>query len=119
MTHQQAREEFISLMAQEKHCDFTLHQLRELLTLTQRLHTIGVRQANGHQTTGGDWDEAAAKRDERREERIEQRIAELCKSGNAVPIIGGDPRGTPLILRVPSGRTNSWCQTGIAVPVRE
>lgn len=111
MTHQQERERFVLTMAREKHADFNSAQLYELMRLAQRLHNIGVRIANGHQTWDHRWDEAAAKRDERREAKIEQMIAQLCKTGNVVPEFQGDPRGWPLHLKLPSGRD-------VGVPVK-
>ncbi len=111
MTHQEARERFVAAIMRERHCGFSYQHLYELMRLAQRLHNIGVRIANGHQTPDHGWDEAAAKRDERREAKIEHRIAELCKQGNVVPEIQGDPRGWPLGLKLPSGRE-------IGVPVK-
>lgn len=35
-----------------------------------------------------------------------------------VPVFSGDPRGACVKLRVPSGKTDDWGQTGICVPTR-
>jgi hypothetical protein len=51
-------------------------------------------------------------------QRAEQRVRSLCAPVGIVPRFGGDPRGCVLAIIVPSGRTNTWGQDGIAVPAR-
>ena len=49
--------------------------------------------------------------------KIKYRVVALCSSiPGIVPVFQFDPRGAVLKLRVPSGRTNDWGQTGICVP---
>jgi len=49
--------------------------------------------------------------------RKEAEIRTACRAlPGCEPIFGGDPRGATVKLRVPSGRTNDWGQTGICVP---
>lgn len=45
-------------------------------------------------------------------------IVRALKPYSIVPVFGGDPRGACVKLKVPSGRTDDWGQTGLCVPVR-
>lgn len=72
------------------------------------LQGIAVRQCNGHQTPRGDWDEAAAKRDEAKEAREQAKVRALLAAYGVEPIFGGDPRGAVLKLATPyTGRANT------------
>ena len=53
---------------------------------------------------------------EKRTQQVEARITVLCTPYGIVPDFQGDPRGATVKLKVPSGRTNDWGQTGICVP---
>ena len=44
------------------------------------------------------------------------RIARVLAPFNVSPVCQGDPRGACVKLRVPSGRTDDWGQTGVCVP---
>jgi hypothetical protein len=55
-----------------------------------------------------------AVRDAQKSTRIERLLAPF----KVTPVFQGDPRGACVKLRVPSGRTNDWGQTGICVPTR-
>ncbi len=46
----------------------------------------------------------------------ERRIARVLAPFNVSPVCQGDPRGACVKLRVPSGRTDDWGQTGVCVP---
>ena len=121
MSRQKDREEFIALMMAEATQGTNighgvLDTLRAIMQCATRLHRIAERQCNGHQTFDGRWDEAAAKRDELAEERIQARVVKLCEPLGWVPDFQGDPRGAVVKLKVPSGRYNDWGQTGICVP---
>lgn len=48
--------------------------------------------------------------------RASDRITALLAPFNVTPVFQGDPRGACVKLRVPSGRTDDWGQTGICVP---
>lgn len=52
----------------------------------------------------------------RREKQAADRINELLRPFGVVPLYGGDPRGACVKLKVPSGRTDDWGQTGLCVP---
>jgi hypothetical protein len=47
---------------------------------------------------------------------VERRVRVHLAGGPFVPIFSGDPRGAVLRIKVPSGRTDDWGQTGICVP---
>jgi len=70
-------------------------------------------------TPGGDPDHhGAIPRIGLTEARTEKRVTDLCAKHGLSPEFGGDPRGAVLKLKVPSGKTNDWSGTGIAVPSR-
>lgn len=46
----------------------------------------------------------------------ERRITAICQAIGCSPLFSGDPRGATVKLKVPSGRTNDWGNTGICVP---
>lgn len=122
MTYQKERERFIAAMMAEvhnpHHGNGAYQALESILRLTQRIQRISERQCNGHQTPSGDWDEKAAQRDERAEERAQKSIIEICKEWGWVPDFQGDPRGAVVKLKVPSGRYTDWGRIGICVPTR-
>lgn len=114
------REEFVALIME--HVE-SLGGWDGKFSLAQRLMRYGAtfagiqeRQCNGHQDRHGNWDEAAAKRDEIKEKRLVSRIAKLCKDFDCVPVFQGDPRGATIKIKVPDGFTNDWGQVGICVP---
>lgn len=103
------REEFVALMVSE----LREHRWTEVLELARNL----MRWARTH----GNYQENRCNRDvteaeEKREERLEERIAEACKPFGITPVFSGDPRGATVKLKVPSGLTNDWGSTGICVP---
>jgi hypothetical protein len=77
---------------------------------------------NGYQDWQGNWDEAATKRAEKKESRIEEHIKTLCLELPTIdgkhiePVFGGDPRGATIKLKMPDGRTDDWGREGICVP---
>ena len=114
------REEFVALIMQ--HVD-SPEGWDAKFSLAQRLMRYGAtyagiqeRACNGHQDWQGNWDEAAAKRDELKEERLEARITKLCKEFDCVPEFQGDPRGATIKIKVSDGFTNDWGHVGICVP---
>lgn len=50
------------------------------------------------------------------EYRVERRVEALCAPYGIKPVFQGDPRGAVVKLRVPSGKTDDWGQTGLCVP---
>lgn len=55
-------------------------------------------------------------RQEKRAENLTRKAAELAKSIGCGMVANGDPRGYPLFLTVPSGKTTDWGERGIGVP---
>jgi len=61
--------------------------------------------------------------EERRAERAEERICELCEAlpimrggGRPSPVFQNDPRGSTVKLRMPDRRADDWGRTGLCVP---
>ena len=114
------REEFVALIMQHVDSpdgwDGKLSLARRLLRYGATYAGIQERQCNGHQDRQGNWDEAAAKRDELKEERLVARVVKICAEFDCVPEFQGDPRGATIKIKVPDGFTNDWGQVGICVP---
>jgi hypothetical protein len=49
-------------------------------------------------------------------DRLEQRIIDACLPYGMTAVMGGDPRGCTVKLKVPSGKTDDFGATGICVP---
>lgn len=119
MTKQEAREraEFLAVMRRElpkvgdieTECD-------RLVRLAKQHGRICERECNRHQTPSGDWDEAAAKRDELLCDKVEKQIAAVCERIGCKPLFSGDPRGATVMIIIPSGYSNSWGGEGVCVP---
>src|SRR5216684_3706315 len=111
-----AREEFVSLIAQHsgpcaEHSSFWF--ARQLMRYGATLGRIAENQCNGYQKADYSWDERAAARDEKKEERIARKVIELCALFGCKPVFQGDPRGNTLKIAVPDGYTNDWGREGI------
>ena len=105
-------EKFMAEAAANGHTT-TKADARATLTLLQsierRLHAVFERQCNGHQTPDGRWDEAAAKKDDEREEALTKRAKDLLSPFGMVPRINGDPRGHALGFSTDkTGAYNTW-----------
>lgn len=113
------REQFVSLIAQHsgpctEHSSFWF--ARQLMRYGATLGRIAENQCNGYQTFNYEWDEKASLRDEKKEQRIQKAVTELCQLFQCTPVFGGDPRGNTLKIVVPDGYTNDWGREGICVP---
>lgn len=55
---------------------------------------------------------------ERRQERCEKRITEICAGFNLPVTLGGDPRGYTVKVKLPSGAYNTWggSESGYGIP---
>ena len=115
MSETSERDQFVSIMTREVPGVRTA-DLGELMRLARRHGRIAERECNGHQTPSGDWDEAAAKRDEQASERVEARITAICERIGCKADFSGDPRGATVKLIVPSGYSDSWGGVGVCVP---
>ncbi len=51
-----------------------------------------------------------------RAQQLQRRVEVLLKPYNVEPIFQRDPRGAAVKLKVPSGRTDDWGQSGVCVP---
>jgi hypothetical protein len=81
----------------------------KLESLQGRLHAIGERQCNGYSTFGHKWDQAAADRDERLEEKLNKTVESILAPYGVKAKTGGDPRGSAIKLQTPkTGRHNTW-----------
>lgn len=87
-----------------------------LQRITKQLHAIAERQCNGYQTWDHKWDPVAAKLDEDRERRLEQRAKDIANAlGEDFGIAtNGDPRGAVLRLLIKGERGDGW-DDGFAV----
>ena len=107
MTTKRERDEFVAAMVQEYPAMATgllLTILDKLMRLSKK-HCRLQEQACNEQVP------------EDHDAKCEQKIRELCNQlYGCSPVFSGDPRGCTVKLRVPSGKTNDWGQTGICVP---
>lgn len=74
------------------------YALKELKSISKKLHKIDENDCNGYQDYQGNWDEAAEKRAERRAERLERRAEEIAQGLGLHIYHQGDPRGGTLYL---------------------
>lgn len=89
---------------------------KRLMRYGATLGRIAENQCNGYQDWKGNWDERASLRDEKKEERIQAKVTELCAEFGCKPVFQGDPRGNTLKIVVPDGYTNDWGREGVCVP---
>lgn len=113
--------EFAFLMAQHAR-GITIGDVQRLLRYGATLGRIAENQCNGYHSVlagvpgAGQWDSAAAERDEHRQERIRWKVGEICERIGAQAVFQGDPRGNVLKIAVSDGFTNDWGREGICVP---
>ena len=70
-----------------------------LFRYAANLSRIAERQCNGYQDWKGNWDQAAADRDEKREARIQAKVQAIVSRYSGVSVIfNGDPRGYSIKL---------------------
>jgi len=83
--------------------------VRRCRPISRELHAIYERQCNGHQTRDGRWDEAAAARDDAREDELTERLGKLFKAHGLGLYLNGDPRGAPIGVLTPKTQAyNTW-----------
>ena len=97
--------------------DVIADHIAGLQRVSATLHTIAERQCNGHQTPSGDWDEAAAQRDEKREESAEKRARDLADKIGCKVTFQGDPRGAVVKLHIPGQPGDSFGGSADGWPV--
>lgn len=81
----------------------------ELSTIATSLHRLAEVACER------DLTERETKRDQRLTERAREIVASFG-AGFGLIKSGGDPRGCPLLVTVPSGHTDDWGQRGLVVP---
>lgn len=120
------REEFIGRMVAEfcpRHSMGSIVEAaRALLRHARTHHRLAEEECNG---PTGCWYQANAQRMddwqaglEKRQERVEKRISEIC-AGLDLPVhFGGDPRGYTVKLKLLGGAYNTWggSEEGYGVP---
>ena len=112
----QTRAEDLAARWTQEQLTGAINTAAELERLAATLNLLNERECNGHQTPDGRWDEAAAKRDEAKRERLKAKVADLLKPYSVTPRFGGDPRGAALKLATPGtakyntmgGREEGW-----------
>jgi len=93
------------------------HTVDRLHSIAGSLHRLSEQQCNGFSNQRGDWDEAAEKRADKREERLTAEATKLAAELGAKLYVQGDPRGWPLYLFWPDDpgydNPDSWHGEGI------
>lgn len=72
-----------------------------------QLHAIAERDCNGHQTPDGRWDEAAAKRDEAKADKVMGGVRKIADRYQLTIRHNGDPRGSALKIETPRTRRSN------------
>lgn len=108
--------EAVSIILLEGRADLTLREAQQahgdMVSVGKRLHQVYERQCNGRQTPAGNWDEAAALRDERLEASLESKLRALFERCGLTLELNTDPRGAPVgIVTTKTKRTNSFAGT--------
>ena len=143
MNYQKERDEFIATMTAE---GLPVPEIRLMLRYASTLNRLAIAQCNGDwpadngerktevcQDCGIGWVPSSFKRiphitESKGGRTYYKRVCHDCRTSALVKanlpmgytaVIGGDPRGCVLKIKVPSGRTNDWSREGICVPVRE
>jgi hypothetical protein len=88
----------------------------QVRSIAHRLQRIAERQCNGHQTYDGKWDEVAAKKDEEREAKLEEKLKTFEANHGLSFHTQGDPRGYVVKLHTPKseryntmgGKSEGW-----------
>jgi hypothetical protein len=96
---------------------FIQRQAELLMRYSATLHRLAEELCNGYQDARGNWDEKRTTLAEKKQERIEQKAADVAMAIGGKIITGGDPRGCVLKIIFPDGYTNDWGKEGICVPV--
>ena len=89
---------------------------RRILRYGATYSRIQENNCNGHADWQGNEDLEWLARDEKKEKRIEERLASLCRSIGCGVSFQGDPRGVTIKITVPDGFTNDWGKEGLCVP---
>ena len=113
MATRRKREEFIAILTRELHNE-SIGEVLAFAEMLMRLSATYLRLQENFCNV--DMTEIQEKAHEAKESRTEKRIVGICKPYGITPVFSGDPRGATVKLKVPSGHTNDWGETGICVP---
>jgi hypothetical protein len=110
MTYQKDATAFVQRISREssnRDADIIADEILELANKVQRYAVMACN-----------W--GLSPRQERNEEKVCEQIRQRCHSlgEGFAPVFQGDPRGCCVKLKVPSGYTDDWGQTGLCVPTR-
>jgi hypothetical protein len=112
---QKQREEFLARLQDE----FPEKSFREVLEAGRLILRHSATYARIQETwCNEEMDDARTKQMEAKEARLEARLQEICQSlsPDCAPDFQGDPRGTTVKIKLPSGYTDDWGRTGFCVP---
>jgi hypothetical protein len=70
----------------------------ELSGIERKLHRINERQCNGYQNALGNWDQAAADKDDKKEEKLQGKANNVVNELGLFIEFQGDPRGAAIKL---------------------
>lgn len=84
--------------------------LGKLSSIARSLHRISERVCSVEMS------EAEEQRVEKREAMLEAKAKAIAEAMGCGLVLNGDPRGAPILLTVPSGKTNDWGRRGLVVP---
>ena len=79
----------------------SLNDAELLQRISRSLHRLDENLCNGYQDYKGNWDEAAEKRAEKREERLEKQGKEIAEKYGLIFYHQSDPRGWSVYLVKP------------------
>jgi len=96
--------EFVFAMA--KHSNATLRDCEALLRYATTYQRLAVEECNRPLT----------EKEIRKQENVGMDIIAICAPMDCTAILGGDPRGCAVKIKVPDGYTNDMGREGICVP---
>lgn len=97
--------------------EFALLLGREVRTNPEQVMRL-LRMARSYQTLAvNDCNRGLTDKEEARREGLRVKIKAWAKYHKCGAVLGGDPRGAVVKLKVPSGATNDRGKEGVCVPV--
>ncbi len=106
--------EFIALMAKELPNEWGGYAIERWCSRIMRVSTTLQRLAE--ESCNIEMNEKQAARHDRKDDQAEALAKRILAEVGMTALIGGDPRGAAIKIKVPSGKTNDWGQEGICVP---
>ena len=103
-------------------CDEHVGDHFRVTKIADRLIVLAKRanRYNERRSSDETWNSDDDSPDERRADKVDQEIVKLAKELGVEAIIGGDPRGYPALLKMPSGNTagDTFGGRGMAIPLK-